>query len=439
MAQDITERKRLEQDRTRLLEQERAARTAAEAQASQLDRIFETLTDGLIVYDPDGRLVRTNTAARRILGMDAAPPDVYARPLRERTLLYETRDAHGAAVAPEDWPAMRIVRGETLTGRDAMDVQVRTPDGREVFLDIRGGPLHDHAGRLVGAVCIFRDQTERKRLEREREVARADELATREVNRRMEEFLATAAHDLRAPLTTTLGFLALAGRRFQRLAATAQGESPTLLSQVEAVRGRLEEAGESGERLSRLVALLFDTAALRAGKLELHRMPCDLVALVREQVEAQRVAAPGRAIRLHAPAGGLVPVVADADRLAQVVANYLTNALKYSPPGRPVNVSMDMSKEAGEGWARVAVHDAGPGLPEGERARVWEPFHRAPGVAARGGACGSLGLGLHISKEIVEAHGGRVGVESTVGRGSTFWFILPLSSDPAPGLGGVVP
>ena len=86
----------------------------------------------------------------------------------------------------------------------------------------------------------------------------------------------------------------------------------------------------------------------------------------------------------------------------------------------------------GGGWARVAVRDRGPGLPEAEQERVWEPFHRAQGIAAQGGKQsgvhgGSLGLGLHICKAIVEAHGGRVGVESAVGEGSTFWFTLPLA------------
>jgi signal transduction histidine kinase len=147
------------------------------------------------------------------------------------------------------------------------------------------------------------------------------------------------------------------------------------------------------------------------------------------------VAAPGRTIRLHTPPapedGGPVPVVpvdADADRNGQVVANYVTNALKYSPPDQPVDVSV----EARRGRARVAVRDAGPGIPKAERLRVWELFHRAPGVTPQGGTQsgahgGSLGLGLYISKAIVAAHGGRVGVESAVGAGSTFWFTLPLA------------
>jgi signal transduction histidine kinase len=140
-------------------------------------------------------------------------------------------------------------------------------------------------------------------------------------------------------------------------------------------------------------------------------------------------------------------VEADATRVAQVIANYLSNALKYSEVDRPVEVTVDVSRAAGgdaadrapgpgeSTVARVAVRDAGPGLPEEEPARIWEPFHRAPGVTAQGSTAigNSLGLGLHICKAIVEAHGGQVGVESEVGRGSTFWFTLPLSHEATPG------
>ena len=205
------------------------------------------------------------------------------------------------------------------------------------------------------------------------------------------------------------------------------------------MRQRLEDANQGAQRLTRLLTLLFDTSAIRTDRLELHRKVYNLVALVREQVAGQRAAAPGCTIRLHPGAGGEpVLVEADADRLGQVVANYLTNALKYGPPDRRVEVSIDVSADVsgmGGGWARVAVHDAGPGIPEAERERVWELFHWAPGVETQGRThSDSLGLGLYICKVIIEAHGGRVGVESTVGEGSTFWFTLPLAcakDDPA--------
>jgi signal transduction histidine kinase len=198
---------------------------------------------------------------------------------------------------------------------------------------------------------------------------------------------------------------------------------PDLAPRVAAVQDRVEVASQSADRLRRLLSLLFATAAIRTGKLKLHRAPCDLVALVHEQVAALRVAAPDRTIRLRMPAGGRPLLVeADADRIRQVLTNYVSNALKYSPRDRSVHVAV----EARGTCVRVAVRDAGPGIPKAEQAPLWELFHQVPGVVQQGAATsGSLGLGLYISKALVEAHGGQVGVRSTVGKGSTFWFTLP--------------
>jgi len=435
VVRDVTARNRLARERE-------AARAQAERQADQLDCIFEAAADGLIVYDAEGQMVRANVAARRILGLDAAPPGFYQLPLLERLARYAAHDEQGRPIPAEELPFVRVVlRGEVGTGSkvETWDVRMRALDGREIEITMNSAPLRDREGHLVGAVNVVHDQTERNRLAREREVARADELATREVNRRLEEFLATAAHDLRTPLSTTIGYLDLAERASERLAAATHEAYPDLAPRVEAVRDRLEDADQSAARLVRLLTLLFDTAAIRTGKLELHRAPCDLAALVRQQVAALRVAAPGRTIRLHTPAaGGLIPVAADADRIGQVVVNYVTNALKYAPPDRPVDVSV----AARGSRARVAVRDRGPGIPAAERARVWELFHRAPGVAVqggtKGGTKGSLGLGLHICRAIITTHGGRVGVKSTVDEGSTFWFTLPLSGL-MPGRDGVAP
>ena len=440
-------------DRARLYAAEHDARQRAEAEAAharasearaaeraeRLRTVLETMADGVAVYDAQGHHIQTNRAYRALVAAERLPGFEATTPA-ERGPLLDVRDAAtGEPIPPERVPSARALRGEMVAGPDA-DLRVRAFDGRELEVHASAAPLRaadgdGHGeGRVVGAVVVARDMTERNRLAREREAARADELAAREASRRMEEFLAVAAHDLRTPLSAVVGYLDLAERQAERQAAATREEHPALAPAVESVRHRLEEADEGAARLVRLLTLLFDSSAIRAGKLELHRAPCDLAALVGALVGEQRVAAPGRDIRLHLPAadGGPVPplpVEVDADRLGQVLANYLTNALKYSPADRPVDVSL----EAGDGWARVAVRDGGPGIPAAERGRVWELFHRAVGVeaqdTARGGAAGgSLGLGLSISKAIVEAHGGRVGVESAVGKGSTFWFALPVAT-----------
>ncbi len=295
-------------------------------------------------------------------------------------------------------------------------------DNRDLELNTSATPRKDREGRSVGTVQVARELVWRKRLEREREEARAHELALQETAQHMDEFLATASHDLRSPLTVALTATDLAIARFNRLASTVTARAPNLTGEVDAVRSCLEEASRSVDRLSRLATVLFDTSQVRAAKLELHRLPCELSALVREQVEALRLANSSRAIHLEAPADEPLLVLADADRIGQVVTNYLTNALKYSPPKQPIRV-----RATAEGrMARVAVRDHGPGLPAHEQEHIWQRFYRAKSVRVQSGWSGGLGLGLHICKAIVEQHGGQVGVKSAIGHGSTFWFTLPL-------------
>jgi PAS domain S-box-containing protein len=418
-----------EQDARQRAEAALARAQASEAQATErveeLHTILETMADGVAVYDAAGRLTEVNRAYCELLALDHAPAGYEDLPLRERVQLLHLRNATGAQVLFENAPSERALRGEIVTGTSA-DTRALAFDGRELEVNASAAPLRDGAGRIVGAVVVLRDVTWRNQLERERAAARADELAAREASRRMEAFVATAAHDLRSPLTAVVGYIDLAKRQSERLVAAARETLPDLASGVEGVRERMADAGQSAKRLTRLLTLLFDMAAIRADRLELSRAPCDLATLVREQVATLRVAAPGRTIRLQLPVGDApVPVEADADRIGQVVTNYLTNALKYSAADQPVDVSVTVHRRR----ARVAVCDQGPGLPKEEQARVWELFHRVQGVTAQDGAQGgSLGLGLHISRAIVTAHSGRVGLQSIVGQGSTFWFTLPLAS-----------
>jgi signal transduction histidine kinase len=245
----------------------------------------------------------------------------------------------------------------------------------------------------------------------------------------MDEFLATASHDLRTPLTVVKSRLQIALRRLTRLQDSAAALPDTLLgTDLEALHESLAAANQSADRLTRLVALLFDVSRARSGTLELELARCNLTALLREQVAAQQTATSDRTIDLRLPDTQFVWVQADAARLSQVLGNYLSNALKYSPAEQPVSVWLDVVKNR----AVVSVADHGPGIPPDEQSRIWDLFHRVPGIEVQyesGESSGSLGLGLHICKQLVDLHpGGRVGVESVPGKGSTFWFQLPLTS-----------
>jgi len=192
------------------------------------------------------------------------------------------------------------------------------------------------------------------------------------------------------------------------------------------IQGLLTRADGQVVRISRLVDDLLDVSRIRSDKLEIHLASCDLVALVRDLTEEQRLAHPNRRIDLRLPARKVLSVRADGARISQVLVNYLTNALKYSAEDQPVAVGLDVRGRT----ARVWVRDRGPGLPPEELAHIWLPFHRAEKVTVLSGSGIGLGLGLHISRTIVERHGGEVGVHSEPGRGSTFWFTLPLQTLP---------
>jgi signal transduction histidine kinase/PAS domain-containing protein len=265
---------------------------------------------------------------------------------------------------------------------------------------------------------------ERERLLRERAEAQASELALREANRRMDEFLGIASHELKTPLTTFTANIQLLERRFRR-AAAVEPQADELSRVVENAKSVLMGMRRSSARLNRLVDDLLDVTRIREGRLEFRTEAHDLAAIVQEAVTEQRQQQPERDIRLELPATTPVPVVADADRISQVITNYLTNALKYSSEDCPVEVRLATAGAV----ARLSVRDEGPGIPLAEQERIWDMFYRAESVRVQSGSGVGLGLGLHISRTIVARHHGQVGVESEVGKGSTFWFTLPLAAD----------
>jgi signal transduction histidine kinase len=258
---------------------------------------------------------------------------------------------------------------------------------------------------------------------REREAATAQTQTLAEANRRMDEFLGIATHELKSPVASSSIAVALAGRHLDTLLAQLVTEDIELVGKVALIRRLLRDAEDDMERLTRLVIDLLDVARIQTGRFELRLAHCDLASVVREAVEQQRRVAPTRVIGVRVPAQATPRVLADADRIRQVVTNYLTNALRYSQEDRPVHVGVYARGD----WVHVGVQDKGPGLPRDEQRRIWERFHRAARVPVVSGGSAGLGLGLHICKTIMEQHQGRIGVRSAPGRGSTFWFALAVA------------
>jgi PAS domain S-box-containing protein len=274
----------------------------------------------------------------------------------------------------------------------------------------------------LGALVV-----ERERLLREREVAKASELALRQANQQMDVFLGMASHELKTPVTTIILGLQLALRRIQHLLHEEIAASDGTGKKLGALEEQLARTSRQATRLDRLVNDLLDVSRIQAEKLALHLESVDLMAMIHEVVQEQRQANPQRSIRLSLPARQNILVNVDAGRIEQVVVNYLTNALKYSPEEEPVEMGAALEGDA----VRVWVRDRGPGIPQAEQEYIWERFHRVEGVEVRSGSGVGLGLGLFISRAIIERHHGQVGIESPPGKGATFWFTLPLPEEPA--------
>ncbi len=242
--------------------------------------------------------------------------------------------------------------------------------------------------------CVAHDVTERK-----------------EVERFKQQFVAMVSHDLRTPLSAVQSTLSL-------LATGAWGGlSDRGQQKVATANTNIRESIE-------LINDLLDLEKMEAGKLELQIAEAPLAPILQRSAEAISTLAETRQVQIKVPETDLVLLV-DQGRISQVVMNLLGNAVKFSPDGGVVSVGVEMRP----GWAEVRVSDQGPGVPEAYQQAIFERFRQVPGTEVQRQP--STGLGLPICKAIVEAHGGSIGVDSQAGKGSTFWFLIPLRTPPS--------
>lgn len=433
----------------RLLAPERISR-ATEALGRQLAELTRSVLDcwhvGIVSIDPETerpvplavaglgasreRRWRSEWEEQPALA-DHFAPEVMERLRADAVVLLEESDTrHGGKPALPGAHSMLVVPmrlGEQLAGLLILSA-------KEAQYSYTLGEI-----TLAGAVAKLAALViQRQRLLRERAEAEASALALRDSNRRMDEFLSIASHELRTPLTSIRANVQMATRRMRGMVDESSPLPIETLQRLAPLHDLLDRANRQTDLLNRLVGDLLDVSRIQADKLEFRFETVDLAEIVHDAVAEQRLAWPERAISIEIPKRlATLPVLADADRIEQVVTNFLTNALKYSEDDRPVVVRIEMQRtrgknESGEHMTRVtrvSVRDKGPGLPPEERRLIWSRFHRAPGVRVMSGSGVGLGLGLHISQTIIERHDGRVGVESAVGMGSTFWFEIPVADE----------
>jgi PAS domain S-box-containing protein len=332
--------------------------------------LFEGVPDAIVVLDDTGQYRDVNAAAESLFGY---PREVL---LSFRAGRMATEAGVSDATARDFFSTLRregYWRGES---------EVRRGDGSVVPVEGHATAIDLPEGRMY--IAVSRDVSERRALER-----------------MQQEFISMVTHELKIPLTTIRGFVQLMLRRRQ----LSEPGLRTMLSQA--------------NRLERLINDLLDSARLESGRLEIVPERVDLAVLARESVDAVYQLSPTHVVHIIAPE---TPIVGrwDAGRLAQVFENLLTNAIKYSPDGSEVIVRL----EAAGPEAVVTITDQGSGIPPDQFAHLFSRFTRLHAATASGAP--GLGLGLYIARSLIEAHGGRIWVESEVGVGSTFGFALPV-------------
>ena len=339
---------------------------------AQLETVLGQMADGLLVLDREGRVIRANAAARRLLDLERAA--VTGRILR--------------SVLPN--PVVEALARQVLGGEPAEPLELRLPSS-DCTLRILATPLwpeHQPSQSPDGAVLLIQDLTEIRRLDRIRR-----------------DFVANVSHELKTPITSVR---ALAETLFLRA-----GRRPEIVPEY------AERIGKEMERLGTLVEDLLTLSRIESGARDADPEEIDIEQIVEEQVSRFRDAARARSIQLSITPETAGVVRADRTSLEMVLANVLDNALKYTPAGGRVEIQ----GEVRDGEGLFTVTDTGMGIPPDDLPRIFERFYRVD--PARSQEIEGTGLGLAIVKHLCENGGGRVWVESELGRGSCFHMAFP--------------
>jgi len=357
-------------------------------QRSFADEVLQGIQQGVAVTDAEGRVTYANPALLAMLGR--AVEQVVGRHIVD---FGDERRADD--VAGDGWP-----------GR-AFELVVPARGGHRRLLVI---PSHGASAEGVGRVVVVTDVTERSRMEAALRRTAAQAEAANDAKSR---FLARVSHELRTPLNAIVGFAQL---------AAMDAETPDMSESLQQIRG-------AGRHLGTLIDELIDLAAAETGDLKVAFERIDLAEIAQQALRLVAPLAEAAGLHVVRQVEPSVMVIADPRRATQVALNLLGNAVKYNQPGG--RLTLRVTHDAGEGWARLMVEDTGPGIDEAEMARLFRPFERLSSAGERGGS----GIGLALSHVLAERMGGRLRAESRIGRGSRFWLELPLAppvGEPAP-------
>jgi signal transduction histidine kinase len=354
----------------------------------ELRASIESIVDAIVVVDARGRLVLTNQAARDFWGLNDIESNAYR--LWDFSGQLAIHYMNGEPVSKGEMPLARALRGEKVEANVLVIHNSQTE--HDAYVRTSAAPISSD-GRIIGAVAVARDVTDLV-----------------ELDRLKNEFIMVTAHELRTPVAIVKGY----AQALERLEKTS---SATLSSEQ---RLKILDAINRGtERLSNIIEDLLEITQFELGRIELKQEHFDLADLVKNLVEKVAVMAPKHTIKITQIDSAEVD--GDKDRLSQVVTQFLKNAITYSPQGGDIEVAVVGTKQQ----VVVSVTDHGIGIPKNRQSRVFERLYRAHMNTPYD--YGGLGIGLYISRETIQAHHGRVWFISEPGKGSTFYFSIPLA------------
>ncbi len=398
-------------ENVRLRERERALWRDAEMGRERLELILNSMAEGLLITNAEGAITSLNNSAQHLLFQAHLPLEETSTPLRRLAAFNHARWLTDLADIIDRALAGNILMGHELVA-DASDEAV------PLTLSISAAPLYDRQSlqtRILGVVAVLNDITSHKQLEKLKD-----------------EFVSIVSHELRTPLTTIKGYTQHLIRRIERrlrgISATQPPATMAELPESYDLRS-LNIVQSQTDHLERLVNDLLDLSRVQWGELHLQYSSFYLADVLAESVRQVQISAEQHTIFLDIEAQDS-KLVADKLRVSQVIGNILDNAVKFSPQGKQVTVTL---KEQ-ENEYLVSISDRGIGVSPDHFDHIFERFYRVRNTASR--QYSGIGMGLYIAKTIVEAHGGRIWLSSNPGTGSTFYFTLPRvpRTNPLPAL-----
>jgi PAS domain S-box-containing protein len=352
----------------------------AEDSERRLQSVIQTMPEAVMVVRASTMMLETsNAAAQRMFGLRSERQQRSTRVTKLRL----------SGIPESEIPIVKaIAESRVVTG---VELTVTLPDGNRIPVIASAAPLYDDEGEIDVVVGVFQDVRPLKEAERLRD-----------------EFLSIVSHELRSPLTPIRGFAQIIGRDL----ANKEGHEHHV--------AWLATMQAQADRMTRLVDDLLDVSRLRSGRLMIRPSAADLVSICRSVVESRQASTTNHAVVFQSDVESL-PASLDGDRIFQVIDNLVGNAIKYTDGG---TITVALTEQPFIHRATIVVTDEGAGIPEAERDALFTPFFRARSAAES--AVPGLGLGLYICRELIEAHGGTIGVDAADSGGSRFTIVLPI-------------